>query len=105
MHEGLYGIEFHLPSGKGHGVVVIAGGHLRGGDATIFYVGDYQLTGDDFTATVTTGRHGPGQALFGRDVVHITLSGSFSGRDGKFKGSAVEAQGLVLNGALKLIGP
>jgi hypothetical protein len=105
MHEGLYAIEFHLPTGKGYGVVVIAGGHIRGGDSTIFYVGEYQLTGDNFSATATTGRHAPGQALFGRDVVHITLNGSFSGHDGKFKGSAAEAPGLVLNGALKLIGP
>ncbi len=107
MHEGFYAVEFRAPAGAGTGVVFLKDGHLRGGDSMMYYTGNYKLEGDKFTAEVTTNGHAkpPGmQSVFGRDNVHISLQGSFSGQDAKLTGTAKEAPGMTFSATLKRIG-
>ena len=107
-HDGFYAIEFSTPLGNGNGVVTLLGGHIRGGDSMIYYVGNYQLDGEHFSADVTTNAHAhePGMSsVFGRDNVHISLNGAFSGSDAVLTGTAREVPGLKFNAKLKRIGP
>lgn len=105
MKNGFYAIDFGIPTGEGSGVLMLQDGILRGGDSSIFYVGNYTLDGDKLTADVVTYRHsGMLPSIFGRDTVHIALEGSFSGQGATLAGSAKEAPGVTLNVKLKRIG-
>lgn len=107
-HDGFYAVEFATPMGQGNGVVTLLGGHIRGGDSLLYYIGNYQLVGDNFTADVTTNAHcaqvGMG-SVFGRNNVHITLAGKFTGEDATLSGKAAEAPDLKFIAKLKRIGP
>jgi hypothetical protein len=106
--DGLYAVQFQTQMGTGTGVVYLHDGILRGGDSMIYYTGDYQLNGDAFSAEVTTNAHArpPGmQSVFGRDNVHITLKGNFSGDDASLTGTAKEAPGVQFTARVKKIGP
>jgi hypothetical protein len=106
MRDGLYRVHFQTPLGYGAGVLHAAGGKLWGGDAGLYYVGSYELNGDNVTATVTTNRHTqhPGvQSVFGRDEVKISLKGVAEGDTAKFKGTAAEAPGVSFAAELKRI--
>ena len=51
--DGLWTAEFGSNQGMfGGGVVIFRQGKLAGGDATHFYVGEYQMDGSNFHATV-----------------------------------------------------
>lgn len=106
MKNGLYAATFTTPLGAGTGVVTLLNGHLSGGDAGMFYVGTYEVNGDNFSARVKTGRHAhtPGSAsVFGRDVVTIDLKGTGNGESLVATGSAAEAPGISFQVALKLL--
>jgi T3SS negative regulator,GrlR len=106
--DGFYAVQFQTPMGMGTGIVFLQGGILRGGDSMIYYTGDYQLNGDSFSGEVVTNAHArpPGMAsVFGRDNVHITLKGNFSGDDATLTGTAKEAPGVQFSARLKKIGP
>jgi hypothetical protein len=107
-HNGFYSVAFQTPAGAGTGVVFLQDGILRGGDTMIYYVGDYQLNGDTFSGEVTTNAHAkpPGMvSVFGRDNVHISLKGTFSGDDATLTGTAKEVPGVQFSARLKKIGP
>jgi hypothetical protein len=81
MDDGLYKVRFETPRGSGTGVVVLQDGHLRGGDSSMFYTGTYTLHDGAFSARILTNVHtvAPHKpSIFGRDIVHITLKGTFS---------------------------
>ncbi len=51
--EGLWTVEFGSSTGIfGGGVAVFRDGKIWGGDATYYYVGEFQLTGQAFHATL-----------------------------------------------------
>jgi hypothetical protein len=51
--DGLWTVEFASSIGSfGGGVTVFKGGQISGGDNTYFYVGEYQVTGTNFRATL-----------------------------------------------------
>ena len=80
MDNGLYKVRFETPRGAGTGVVVLHDGHLWGGDSSMFYNGKYELGTNTFHATIVTNVHtiAPHKpSIFGRDIVHITLDGTF----------------------------
>ncbi len=56
MKDGLYNIEFATHLGSGAGVVVLRDGKIRGGDSSMYYVGDYSLDGDAVRASVSVSR-------------------------------------------------
>ncbi len=81
MDNGLYKVRFETPRGNGTGVVVLREGLLWGGDSSMFYTGTYTLDDGAFVAKIVTNVHtiAPHRpSIFGRDIVHITLKGTFS---------------------------
>ena len=103
MQNGLYKVEFQTPLGQGAGVVMLLDGKLQGGDSGIYYSGTFTASAPKMTAEVTTGRHSTNapQSVFGTDVVHISLTGSFTGDTGTFDGTAKEAPGLTFKARLE----
>lgn len=83
MKNGLYSMHVDLldgRSGKGSGVVLFRDGKILGGDAYLFYVGSYVVTGNSFKGEVTLSQHTPSpdaNPLFGgqREPVGIGVSG------------------------------
>ena len=60
MKNGLYSIHVSLQdgrSGKGSGVVMFRDGKILGGDAYLFYTGNYTTKGDSFKGEVLVQRH------------------------------------------------
>jgi hypothetical protein len=104
LTDGLYSVKFQTPLGAGGGVVVLAGGKLRGGDSAIVYSGTYSQNGDDFSAKVATSRHLQGlPSVFGKDNVNIVLSGNSSDTTATCTGNAAEVPGATLQTILTRI--
>lgn len=81
--QGLWTAEFGSSVGIfGGGVAVFLGGKVLGGDGSYFYVGNYQVNGNNFTATLTVSPFISGaQSVFGTvgQALILELSGSMSG--------------------------
>jgi hypothetical protein len=108
MHEGFYAIAFQVGDAVGHGVLHLNEGRVRGGDSLLYYMGSYILDGENITAEIKTDAHAkiPGvRALFGRDIIHITLKGSFAGEECKLTGVAREAPTVKFTATLKKLAP
>ena len=106
MQNGLYKVEFRTPLGFGAGVVVLRDGKLQGGDSTMFYVGDYSESGQDFTARVEGKKHTtlPGlTSVFGVDNTHIKLTGKTNGDAAVMQGRADEAPTIPFEAKLTKI--
>jgi hypothetical protein len=100
MIDGFYSVQFGTPIAVGSGVAILSGGTIKGGDATMFYTGQYSVSGENMTATVRVGTHHniPGQSsVFGVPSATLTLHGRVS--DGKIIGtaSAKEAPGIKMS--------
>jgi hypothetical protein len=98
MRDGLYKVEFQTPLGVGAGVIHLVGGKIWGGDAGLYYVGTYALSGSEFTAEVATDRHTHYAGIvsvFGKDRVRISLKGTTSGDSGQVVGTAAESPGVT----------
>ena len=55
MIEGLWTAEFGSSTGTfGSGVAVFRDGKILGGDATYYYIGEYQVDGNTLRATIKT---------------------------------------------------
>ena len=103
MDNGLYKVRFETPRGNGTGVVVLQDGHLWGGDSSMFYSGTYTLHDSVFVAKLVTNVHtiAPHKpSIFGRDIVHISLNGSFSRDYGEVIGTAREVPDLEFRAEL-----
>ena len=103
MDNGLYKVRFETPRGNGTGVVVLKDGHLWGGDSSMFYTGTYTLDQGAFTGKLVTNVHtiAPHKpSIFGRDIVHITLKGTFSRDYGEVTGSAREVPDVAFRAEL-----
>jgi hypothetical protein len=106
MREGLYRVQFQTPLGWGSGVIHALNGRLWGGDAAMFYTGNYTQDGNQIAADVRTGRHTQNPAIpsvFGRDQVRIRLMGVEDGDLIRFTGSAPEAPNLPFTAELNRI--
>lgn len=107
MRDGLYKVQFQVPGNGGAGVIVMAGGKLRGGDSSMYYTGTYAVKGNQVTAQVITDAHTkiPGMAsVFGIDRVTITLTGKLTGDNATLTGSAREAPNVPFQAMLTRIG-
>jgi hypothetical protein len=108
MDDGLYKVRFETPRGSGTGVVVLKDGHLWGGDSSMFYSGTYILSEGNFNAKIVTNVHtiAPHRpSIFGRDIVHISLTGSFSRDYAEVTGTAREVPDIDFKAELtKLTG-
>ena len=93
MREGLYKVEFHTVHGTGNGVIYATSGKFRGGNSGFAFIGSYSGAGDNIQAKVSTQRHNDDptvKALFGTDMVTLTLSGKENGDIVDFEGSALQ---------------
>jgi hypothetical protein len=96
MKNGLYSIHVSLQdgrSGKGSGVIMFRDGKIFGGDAYLFYTGNYTEKGDTFKGEVLVQRHTSSpnaNPLFGGpDPVGIGVSGTFSDTTAVVNGTAL----------------
>ncbi len=105
LSKGLYSVKFRTPRGEGAGVIVLQeDGKLVGGDTSIAYIGTYNQSGDEFTASVQTKRHAPGlPSVFGIDGVTIQLKGKSSGASAQCNGTASQAPGVTFQASLTKI--
>lgn len=104
LSDGFYKVSFQTRLGGGAGVVILSSGKMYGGDSSIYYVGTYTQSGDEFTASVATNRHTTGlQSVFGVDRVHISLRGKTSGDVVTMQGTAAEAPGVTFQATLSKI--
>jgi hypothetical protein len=93
MDNGLYKVRFETPLGAGIGVVALQDGRLRGGDSSMYYHGTYTAAEGSFVADLVTNVHtiAPHKpSIFGRDIVHIHLEGTYIHDFAQVKGRARE---------------
>lgn len=106
MQEGLYKAEFQTPFGSGVGVFYMHDGKIHGGNTALYYVGDYEIKGEHFTANIVTRRHSLNlniASVFGVDTAHVRMEGSFKGDDVLIEGFAEEADDMQLTGKLTFL--
>lgn len=78
--DGFYSAEFSGPNGKGHGVVVLEKGTIRGGDSSMAYGGRYDETSNGIEGVLIVRRHAPGNpSVFGQDSVDAPITGRANG--------------------------
>jgi hypothetical protein len=101
LKNGSYSAWFKTPQGQGTGIVHFENGKISGGDSIMTYDGSYEVSGDRFTATVTTRRHTAGHAtVFGIDDLVLKLDGVWKGAIAKCTGTADVAPGLTFEATL-----
>ena len=80
-------------SGKGSGVVMFRDGKILGGEAYLFYTGNYTTKGDSFKGEVLVQRHTSSpdaNPLFGGpSPVGVGVSGTFTDTAGVMSGTAL----------------
>lgn len=106
MKNGIYKVSFQTPLGQGFGVVVISDGTVKGGDSSMYYVGTFKETGNQFTANLHVRKHSsvPGiRSAFGVDDAHLTLQGTSTNTSVDVKGTAAEAPNIQLQAKLNLL--
>ncbi len=106
MKNGIYKASFQTPLGHGFGVVVISNGTVKGGDSSMYYVGTFKETENQFTANLHVRKHSnvPGMAsTFGVDDVHLTLQGTSTDTSANLRGTAAEAPGIQFQAQLTLL--
>jgi hypothetical protein len=88
-------------------VIVLHDGHLWGGDSSMFYNGKYELGPNTFHATIVTNVHtiAPHKpSIFGRDIVHITLDGTYLHDYCQVTGVAREVPDIPFKASLTKLG-
>jgi hypothetical protein len=104
LKDGTYSAWFKTPLGQGTGIVHVADGKIWGRDSVMTYSGNYEVHGDQFTATVMTERHTEGQPTVfdSNDELKLTLEGTCPGKIARFIGAAEQFPGVLLEGTLIL---
>ena len=106
MKNGLYRVIFQTGLGNGSGVITLQDGKLLGGDASMFYVGDYKTNNGAFSATVKVDRHTaiPGIAsVLGTNKAVLNLEGTHTETAVSAEGSASQAPGIKFAASLNWI--
>jgi hypothetical protein len=106
MQNGFYAACFKTTFGTFHGVVVLRDGHFNGGDGSTYFYGTYSVDGYRFGGRARTGRHISEtitQPIFGRELVTIELTGSFSRNVLTCDGKVVKPTGAAFTAKFKLI--
>ena len=106
MKNGLYSIHVSLldgRSGKGSGVIVFRDGQILGGDAYLYYTGNYLVKGDTFKGEVLVQRHTSSldaNPLFGGpNPVGIGVTGTFTDTTAVMNGTALVGKASQIFGA------
>jgi len=106
MKNGIYKASFQTTLSQGFGVVVISDGTVKGGDSSMYYVGTFKETGNQFTANLHVRKHSsvPGiSSVFGVDDVHLTLQGTSTNTSANVEGNADEAPSIQFQAQLNLL--
>lgn len=107
MKNGLYSIHVTLLDGrvgKGSGVILFRDGQILGGDAYLYYTGNYTVKGNSFKGEVLVQRHtsprNDDNPLFGGPApVGIGVSGTFSDTRAEMTGTALVGKASQIFGA------
>lgn len=95
MKNGLYSVHVDMldgDTGKGSGVLIFRDGNILGGNAFLYYVGDYSFSGDSLKGSLIINQHTPSpdaHLLFGGREVSIGFSGKFTAHSVDLNGSAL----------------
>lgn len=101
LTNGRYAVWFKTPRGEGTGMINLINGRIAGRDSVLSYGGTYQVTGDDFTAAITTRRHAAGQpSLFGIDDLDLALTGTSMEKTAVCTGTARQVPELGFHATL-----
>jgi T3SS negative regulator,GrlR len=101
LRNGSYFAWFRTPLRKGTGVVVFNDGQITGGDIVMKYTGTYVEDGDQFTASIATRRHTPGNStVFGIDEIDLTVTGNSTPTLASCTGTAKQAPGMAFEATL-----
>lgn len=106
MQNGLYKVSFVTPKGQGTGIVVIVDGSIKGGDASMYYIGTYVEKNNQLTGKLHVRKHSevPGIiSVFGLDDVHLKLQGTSTNVSATIEGFAAEAPQIPLQAQLTLL--
>lgn len=106
LESGLYKVSFQTPLGIGFGVAVLENGVLRGGDSSMFYVGRYEVDGDELRAQVDIDQHSAVagiESVLGTTQASLSLAGKMANGIARFSGSARQAPGIILRASLQRI--
>lgn len=103
LRDGQYAAWFRTSRGQGTCVVQLESGRISGGDSFFDYSGTYELDGDRFTATLTTGRRANGPTtVFGVDEVVLKLTGTLNGTIACCSGRSEQAPDIHFEATLFL---
>ena len=106
MQNGLYKVSFMTPQGQGTGVVVIADGSIKGGDASMYYIGTFEEKNNQVTGKLHVRKHTnvPGiVSVFGLEDLHLKLQGASTNNSASIEGFAAEAPQVPFQAQLTLI--
>jgi len=106
MKNGLYKVLFQTPMGQRTGVIVIMDGTLRGGDASMYYVGAFSDANNQFTASIRVGKHSdiPSErSVFVKEYLNLKLTGTSAANSATACGIANELPGVQFHVNLTLI--
>ena len=105
FRDGTYTAWFRTARGQGTATVHLAEGRISGGDSFFAYRGAYEVTGDCFTATLTTSRIAEGPTtVLGVDEVELKLRGVIKGTIACCIGTAAQAPDVTFEATL-FLGP
>lgn len=100
MIEALWAVYFVAPTHNdyGAGVVVLENGTVRGGDSSYYYVGDFRVKDDVFTANVSVNHYaGQPNNIFGPVTkVNVVLTGKIGYEEFTLTGHSIKTNQPVL---------
>lgn len=92
------GVEF------GAGVVVLETGRLFGGDSWFYYIGTYNVVGEDVTCEISVRRHTPGNAsVLGKDNSILILRAKFNQEQMLLVGNDAENPAMQFQASIRRI--
>lgn len=104
LKNGLYGVSFETPRGRGTGVAYLHDGKLHGGDSMMAYAGKFSEEGGRVKASVRAFMHAsvPNmESILGPDAVDIVFSGTADQNGARLTGTSPQAPGVEMSLTLK----
>jgi|GEM_PF-4045492 hypothetical protein len=103
MLEGLYKVKFRTGGDEGSCVCLFKNGRIAGGGAVMYYVGEYHLSGNTFTADIVATRHAnkkQASPIMGLDTFHMKIEGIQSGGYAQVIAKIVEVPDVTMMASL-----
>lgn len=105
MSKSIWSVQFSTKNLTfGAGIAVIDGNQIIGGEATLYYVGEFTCNGDDCSASVCVKKHGDGTSIFGSvNAYTLSLTGKITDEEISLAGYMIENPLLKVSVTMKKI--